>query len=88
MPIYAYRCKKCGHEFEIRQPFGVAAPEECPLEGCDGRPVKVFTPPAIVFRGSGFHVNDYGRGSKGNGEKRPSTGKPDAQKVSSPSKEE
>jgi putative FmdB family regulatory protein len=88
MPIYAYRCKKCGHEFELKQSFGAAAPEGCPEEGCDGQPAKVFTPPAIVFRGSGFHVNDYGRGSKGNGNKSAPAAKPNAEAVSSSSKEE
>ncbi len=88
MPIYAYRCKKCGHDFDLRQPFGTAAPDECPCEGCEGQVVKVFTPPAIIFRGSGFHINDYGRGSKDNSNKSAPTSKPDTETVSSTSKEE
>ena len=73
VPIYVYRCKKCGHEFELKQPFGAPPPEKCPSDGCDGEVVKVFTPPAIIFKGPGFHVTDYGRGS-GNG-KKSETGK-------------
>ncbi len=69
MPIYVYRCKKCGHQFELKQPFGAKPPRKCPSNGCTGKVVRVFTPPAIIFKGPGFHVTDYGRGS-GNG-KRP-----------------
>jgi predicted nucleic acid-binding Zn ribbon protein len=53
----------------LRQPFRAPKPEQCPAEGCDGEVTKVITPPAIVFKGPGFHVNDYGR-SGGNGKKR------------------
>ncbi len=70
MPIYVYKCRKCGQEFELKQKFGANPPEYCPADGCDGKVVRVFTPPAIIFKGPGFHVTDYGRGSGGNG-KRP-----------------
>ncbi len=63
MPIYVYKCKTCGHQFELRQPYGAPPPEKCPRDGCPGPVVKVFTPPAIIFKGPGFHVTDYGRGS-------------------------
>ncbi len=72
VPIYVYRCKKCGYQFELKQPFGSPPPDKCPSDGCDGEVVKVFTPPAIIFKGPGFHVTDYGRGS-GNGKKRESS---------------
>lgn len=88
MPIYAYRCRKCGHEFDLRQSFGAQVPEECPSDDCDGQVAKVFTPPAIVFRGSGFHVNDYGRGGKDRSKESTPASKPDAEKVSSSTKED
>jgi putative FmdB family regulatory protein len=88
MPIYAYRCKKCGHDFDLRQAFGATAPDKCPCEGCDGVVVKVFTPPAIVFRGSGFHVNDYGRGNKDKSKSSAPTSRPTTETVSSSSKED
>lgn len=84
MPTYVYRCKKCGHQFELRQPFRSPKPDQCPKEGCDGEVTKVLTPPAIVFKGPGFHVNDYGRsGSRngGNGSHPPSSHKPDVEKA-------
>ena len=62
MPIYEYKCNKCGNVFEIRQNFGDKQVECCQEEGCKGKVTKLFSPPAIIFKGSGFHVNDYGRG--------------------------
>jgi putative FmdB family regulatory protein len=34
MPIYEYRCTKCGNEFELKRPFSeVHAPAFCPRCG-------------------------------------------------------
>jgi predicted nucleic acid-binding Zn ribbon protein len=35
---------------------------------------KVFFPVAIIFRGSGFYVTDYGRGNNGRRSKFPDSG--------------
>ena len=40
-------------------PAGDEPPKRCPRKGCRGHVHKVFSPPAIIFKGSGFHVNDY-----------------------------
>ncbi len=61
MPIYEYECSKCGHHFEVRQSFNDKPIERCQQPGCNGKVHRVFSPPAIIFRGSGFHVTDYGR---------------------------
>lgn len=60
MPLYDYRCKTCGHEFEIQQAFSDDALTVCPE--CDGALKKVFSPVGISFKGSGFYKNDS-RGS-------------------------
>ena len=65
MPIYEYKCKKCGVTFEVQQSFGDAPVKSCSVENCDGKVQKLFSPPAIIFKGKGFHVTDYGRGSSG-----------------------
>lgn len=59
MPIYEFKCGKCGHQFETRMRLSDDPPKKCPISGCKGSLSKVFSPPAIVFKGSGFHVNDY-----------------------------
>jgi putative FmdB family regulatory protein len=57
MPIYEYRCGE-GHAFEVIQRIS-----EDPLESCEvcGKPAaRVFHPPAVHFKGSGFYNTDYG----------------------------
>lgn len=68
MPIYEFECEECGHRFEVMMGFDEDPPDTCPQEGCGGKVSKLFSPPAIIFKGSGFHVNDYGsNGPKNSG---------------------
>ncbi len=71
MPTYDYKCEKCGQVFEITHAFDDKAPDSCRGENCDGTLRRMFSPPTIIFKGSGWHVNDYGRGN-GSNSKRPS----------------
>ena len=59
MPTYEYVCKRCGHLFEIVQSMKDDTLTECPE--CGGELRKVFAPPAISFRGSGFYATDHGK---------------------------
>lgn len=69
MPIYVYECPTCGDRFERQQSFKDRPLEMCP-EGHAGVR-RVFTPPGIVFKGSGWYITDSrngsGSGSNGNG---------------------
>ena len=56
MPTYEYVCRACGHLFEIVQSMRDDALTECPE--CGGELRKVFAPPAISFKGSGFYATD------------------------------
>lgn len=56
MPTYEYVCKQCGHLFEIVQSMRDEPLTECPE--CAGELRKVFAPPAISFKGSGFYATD------------------------------
>lgn len=60
MPIYEYRCLKCGHQFEKMQKISDTAASKC--EKCGDRVTRVFNPIAIRFKGSGFYTTDYGKG--------------------------
>lgn len=62
MPNYEYQCKSCDHRFEIWQPVGEAAPA---CESCGQEVKKVFQPPRIHFKGSGFYVTDLAAEKKG-----------------------
>jgi putative FmdB family regulatory protein len=66
MPTYEYTCRDCGHTFEIVQSMLDEPLTMCPE--CGGSLRKVFAPPAISFRGSGFYSTDHGQKSKRSGE--------------------
>ncbi|MGD9894754.1 MAG: FmdB family zinc ribbon protein [Dehalococcoidia bacterium] len=59
MPKYDYRCS-AGHQYEKREGFDAPAVQTCDVCGIEAR--RVLTPPAIVFKGSGWYVTDS-RGS-------------------------
>ena len=61
MPIYEYRCDKCGDSFDVLQRMSDDPLVTC--EKCDGTLRKVLHPVAIHFKGSGFYTTDYGKGS-------------------------
>lgn len=57
MPTYQYRCKECGHDFEIVQAFSDDALTKCPE--CKKKALKkVYGNVGISFKGSGFYKND------------------------------
>ncbi len=64
MPTYKYRCKECGHEFEVRQRMIDNPLTECPA--CGGTVRRVVGSVGIVFKGSGFYVTDN-RNANGKG---------------------
>lgn len=90
MPIYEYRCLNCNRQVEVFQRVSEPALKICPA--CGGAYRKVISPVGIIFKGSGFHVNDYGRksGSGGRGgtssEERPKTEGSGEAKKSDPAK--
>lgn len=52
MPIYDYVCTACHHRFEVFHGLNEAGPHQCPE--CGSPVSRVFAPPAIVFKGSGW----------------------------------
>jgi putative FmdB family regulatory protein len=64
MPLYEYRCDKCGSVFEVIQRFS-----DEPLsvhENCGGALERLISTSALQFKGSGWYVTDYARsGSDG-----------------------
>ena len=67
MPTYEYRCRDCGHSFDIVQKMSDEQLTHCPE--CGGALRKVFTAPAISFKGSGFYATDHGQKTKEPSEK-------------------
>jgi putative FmdB family regulatory protein len=62
LPLYEYKCDKCGNKFERIE--RVTAPETRKCPTCKGKAVRLPSSPAIQFKGSGWYVTDYaGKGS-------------------------
>ena len=56
MPTYEYRCKDCGHQFDVVQAFTDDALTECPA--CGGALKKVFGNVGHHVQGLGFYKTD------------------------------
>ena len=65
MPIYEYECLACGTTFEKRQSFNDEAKADCPNGHKKTR--RLIAAPAIVFKGSGFYINDSKAKKSSNG---------------------
>lgn len=61
MPLYEYRCLKCGKQVEKIQKFSDPPLTAC--EQCGGELERLLSSPAIQFKGSGWYVTDYARKS-------------------------
>ena len=66
MPVYEYRCKTCGKEFEYFQKITAEPLEKCPNEMCEcehkGEGIverKISKNIGLVFNGKGFYLTDY-----------------------------
>jgi len=71
MPIYEYRCKKCGTHLEKRQSISDAPLTEC--ESCGGELEKQWSLSGFQFKGAGWYVTDYAGKTSGNGDKAEKT---------------
>ncbi len=65
MPIYEYRCCKCGKEFEEWQKFSDPPVDACP--DCGGSASRLISHSTFVLKGTGWYVTDYGRKDSGGG---------------------
>ena len=59
MPLYEYRCVKCGALVEKIQRFSDPPLTKC--EKCGGKLERLLSAPAIQFKGSGWYITDYAR---------------------------
>ena len=71
MPTYEYECKSCGYIFDAFQNMSDEPLKICPKCG-KGIHRLITGGSGIIFKGSGFYVNDNG----GNGGKTGKDGKP------------
>jgi putative FmdB family regulatory protein len=59
MPVYEYQCESCERIIEKVQKFSDPPLIQC--EECGGPLKKIISPPALVFKGSGFYITDYAK---------------------------
>src|SRR5579864_1205239 len=62
MPLYEYRCSKCGKKFELIRKFS-----DVPLtihEGCGGQVEQLISAPAFHLKGHGWYATDYTKEAK------------------------
>ncbi len=58
MPIYEYKCRKCGKEFEVFQ--GMTDPPVKTCRFCQGPIKRLISLTTFHLKGSGWYVTDYG----------------------------
>ncbi|GAB3315742.1 FmdB family zinc ribbon protein [Luteimonas notoginsengisoli] len=59
MPIYAYRCAACGHDFDRLQKLSDPDPDACPSCGASGQVRRQVTAPSFRLAGSGWYETDF-----------------------------
>ena len=67
MPIYEYKCQKCGSHIEKRQSINDEPLRVC--ENCGGDLEKLISLSGFQFKGAGWYVTDYAGKKTGNGAK-------------------
>lgn len=67
MPIYEYKCCKCGTVSEVIQKFSDAPLTDCEECGNHGTLEKLMSLGSFHLKGSGWYVTDYGRKDTGGG---------------------
>jgi len=67
MPLYEYKCTKCGYATEVIQKVNDEPLSKCIK--CGGLVKRVLSAPALQFKGSGWYITDYKQ--KGKKEEKP-----------------
>jgi putative FmdB family regulatory protein len=67
MPLYEYRCAKCGNVFEVIQKFS-----DAPLtvhEACGGSVERLISLSGFSLKGSGWYATDYAKSGSSSSKK-------------------
>ena len=77
MPIYRYKCNRCGAEFRELVSLNDGAQVKCPVCGSSDV-TKLFSRFGVVYKGSGFYTTEYRRkaSSSSSGESKSGSSKP------------
>ena len=86
MPIYAFECPACGHDFERLQKLSDADPTDCPACGKPGVR-RQLTAPSFRLAGGGWYETDFkkdGDKKRNLADKGDTAAKPEAAKPAEP----
>lgn len=72
MPIYAFECQACGHNFEVMQKMSEPAPTVCTACG-KSELKKLLSAAGFQLKGSGWYVTDFKGGAKPSAPAKPAT---------------
>jgi putative FmdB family regulatory protein len=61
MPIYEYRCRKCGQVIEAMQSIHDRPLRKC--RSCSGSLEKIISRTAFMLKGGGWYAEGYTKGS-------------------------
>jgi putative FmdB family regulatory protein len=64
VPIYEYRCTKCGHRTDILHGINQPGPNFCPACGAEATMRKTISAPSVHFKGSGWAKRDRAAATK------------------------
>jgi len=84
MPIYEYKCSKCG-EFETMRKITDPPLEKCPT--CRRKVTKLMSNTSFQLKGSGWYVTDYAKSGSGGAAKKGDAGSADSAPASGPATE-
>ena len=59
MPIYAFQCAECGHDFDRLQKLSDADPSQCPSCEAEGAVRRKLTAPQFRLAGGGWYETDF-----------------------------
>jgi putative FmdB family regulatory protein len=82
MPIYEYKCPKCG-EFEVTQRITENALKKCPT--CKSKVERQLSRTSFILKGTGWYVTDYAKKSGGDAAAKADAGKSESKSESSAS---
>ncbi|MFA6148476.1 MAG: FmdB family zinc ribbon protein [bacterium] len=65
MPIYEYKCRKCGQVTELIEGAHDDPLKKCP--SCAGKVERMMSAGAFILKGTGWYATDYGTRSHDSG---------------------
>lgn len=64
MPIYEYKCNKCGKESEVMHKVSAPIPAECPACKAEGSLERLVSRTTFQLKGGGWYSDLYGSTKK------------------------